>query len=80
MAYTQKKQLTHEEIEKLVAEAFPAVDSRCTVLCAEFRNLEDTLQDPDLDLTPEERHKLLIRVHAISVQIRQLHCRCPPPQ
>lgn len=74
----KKKQLTHEQIEELVTEAFPVADSRCTVLCAKFLDLDDALQDPDL--TPHQKKQILLQLHAISVQIRQLHCRCPPPQ
>jgi len=74
----KKKQLTHEEIEKLVTEAFPVADSRCTMLCAVSLNLDEALQDPDL--TPQRKKQILLQLHAISVQIRQLHCRCPPPQ
>ncbi|MCU1315111.1 MAG: hypothetical protein JWN63_433 [Candidatus Acidoferrum typicum] len=76
-SYAKKKHLpTHEEIEKLVAEAFPTPYSLCPGLCTEFEDLANLLDDPVI--SANEKALILIKLHAVSAQIKRLHCRCTP--
>ena len=79
MSDAHKKHLpTQEEIDKLVNEAFPTPNAMCPGLCSEQEDLWNALQDPGL--SQKEKAQILIRLKAISAQIRTLKCHCPPPQ
>ena len=66
---------THEEVEKMVQDAFPATQSQCPSLCDELLNALDAVDNAS---TPQEKGRALVRLHAISVQIRVHHCQCHP--
>jgi len=66
---------THEEIEKMVQDAFPAGQSMCPSLCDELLKAQDAL---DMASTPEAKGHALLRLHAISVQVKAQHCQCHP--
>lgn len=66
---------THEEVEKMVQDAFPATLSKCSSLCDE---LLDALDAVDNALTPQAKGRALVRLHAISAQIKVQHCQCHP--
>jgi hypothetical protein len=69
---------THEEIEKMVTDAFPNPNSMCPPLCDEFTKVWELLQ-ADGGLPGSKQHtQLLARLHAIEVQLLRLHCKCTP--
>jgi hypothetical protein len=66
---------THEEIEKMVQDAFPTTQSRCETLCGEFQEAQDAVDNAS---TPQGKGRALVVLHAISAQIKILHCQCHP--
>jgi hypothetical protein len=66
---------THEEVERMVHEAFPALHSMCPILCTEFENASDAVDNAP---TPQAKAHALVRLRAISAQLRALHCQCTP--
>jgi hypothetical protein len=66
---------THEEVEKMVQDVFPATHSRCPSLCDELLNALDAVDNAQ---TPQAKGRALVRLHAISAQIRVQHCQCHP--
>jgi hypothetical protein len=66
---------THEEIEKIVHQAFPKPDAMCPGLCAELQNVIDELEDAT---TPKMKAQLTARLHSIGAAMKAMHCTCTP--
>ena len=76
--HSKKPLPTHEEIEKMVNDAFPKPKSMCTPLCDEFAIAWELLQK-DGGLPGSKQHaQPLARLHAIELQMLKLHCNCTP--
>jgi hypothetical protein len=61
---------THEEIEKIVHQAFPKPDAMCPGLCVELQNVIDELEDAT---TPKMKAQLTARLHSIGAAMKALH-------
>jgi len=66
---------THEAVEKMIQEAFPAAHSMCPLLCKELQNAVEAVDNAP---TPQAKGHALVRLHAISAQVRAQNCHCAP--
>lgn len=59
----------------MIHEAFPAAHSMCPLLCNELQSALDAVDDAP---TPQAKAHALIRLHAISAQVKAQKCHCTP--
>jgi hypothetical protein len=76
--HSKKPLPTHEEIEKMVNDAFPNPKSMCPPLCDEFAIAWELLQKGGGLPGSKQHAQLLARLHAIELQMLKLHCNCTP--
>lgn len=62
----------------MVNDAFPNPKSMCPALCDEFGIVWELLQNGGGLPGSKQHAQLLVRLHAIELQMLKLHCKCTP--
>lgn len=61
---------SYEEVDEMVAKAFPGGGGMCRTLCHEYQAAADALEDA----SPQFRARLIARMRALATQMKAMHC------